>query len=122
MNGINGSSSSSAGIAGYYEYYIRPLGCFSQKEPVVKDVKDLLPFAVGMELMGGPRDGTLSVPRANRASRIGTRPEREGRGCQPARSGRTMGQGWGEKVSFGKVTPDWDQVLLSARHGAQVAL
>lgn len=110
VNGINGSSSSSGGIAGYYEYYIRPLGCFSQKEPVVKDIKDLLPFAIGMELMGGPEGWDAIGAQGTQSVQDRAKAEREDEAANPQGVDERWAKAWGEKVSFSKVTPEWDQV------------
>lgn len=37
----------------WWQYRIRPLGLFNSNEDVIKDIKDLLPYAVGDELLGG---------------------------------------------------------------------
>jgi hypothetical protein len=37
----------------YYDYHLRPLGFFSSVDEVLTDSKDMLPWLVGSELMGG---------------------------------------------------------------------
>jgi hypothetical protein len=37
----------------WWQYHIRPLGFFTSKEDVVKDLQDLLPYSLGDELLGG---------------------------------------------------------------------
>lgn len=40
-------------IAHYYEYHLRPLGFFSSVDEVQTDQKEMLPWLIGSELMGG---------------------------------------------------------------------
>lgn len=39
----------------YWEYHLRPLGLFDSKSDVVRDIKDLLPWNVGFDLLGGDK-------------------------------------------------------------------
>nr|XP_019011872.1 uncharacterized protein I206_02707 [Kwoniella pini CBS 10737]OCF50653.1 hypothetical protein I206_02707 [Kwoniella pini CBS 10737] len=49
------ASASESNIVHYYEYHIRPLGMFNAKDELIKDSKDILPWQVGNELLGGER-------------------------------------------------------------------
>jgi hypothetical protein len=55
----NGESSTAAPapmtsrIVHYYEYHLRPLGFFSSVDEVQMDQKEMLPWLIGSELMGG---------------------------------------------------------------------
>jgi hypothetical protein len=40
-------------IVHYYEYHLRPLGFFSSVDEILTDAKEMLPWLVGSELMGG---------------------------------------------------------------------
>jgi hypothetical protein len=50
----NGKSFINGGLLHHYwEYHLRPLGLFDKRHDIVRDIKDLLPWNVGFDLLGG---------------------------------------------------------------------
>ncbi|OCF33229.1 hypothetical protein I316_04970 [Kwoniella heveanensis BCC8398] len=104
-------------IIHYYEYHIRPLGMFSPHDEVVKDGKELLPWAVGNELLGG-EDGWDAIGNQAEALLIkGVKAEAEKNKNKPkeeleADLGKSWKTNWAKRIKFLDMPRQWESAVF----------
>ena len=88
----------------WYEYHLRPLGTFSQTDEVVKPSEDMLPWALGSELLGGGVGWKLLGDEGTRVVKEGAR--REAVNATAIEDG--WKRRWARRIRFSEMLGSWD--------------
>ncbi|WVF70849.1 hypothetical protein IAT40_005643 [Kwoniella sp. CBS 6097] len=104
-------------IIHYYEYHIRPLGMFSPHDEVVKDGKELLPWAVGNELLGGEGGWDAVGNQAEGVLINGVKAEAEKNKSKPkgeleADIGKSWKTNWAKRIKFLEMPRQWEHAVF----------
>ncbi|WRT65891.1 uncharacterized protein IL334_002842 [Kwoniella shivajii] len=104
-------------IVHYYEYHIRPLGMFSPQEEVIKDGKDILPWQVGNELLGGERGWDSIGNHAEKVLKEGVQKEAvKEKGKPKDEIEATLGRGWkghwAKRIKFVEMSREYEDAVF----------
>nr|XP_018264929.1 uncharacterized protein I303_03111 [Kwoniella dejecticola CBS 10117]OBR87087.1 hypothetical protein I303_03111 [Kwoniella dejecticola CBS 10117] len=112
--------SSQPDVIKYYEYHIRPLGMFSAQDEVIKDAKDVLPWQVGSELLGGEHGWDSIGHFAEKALKdgvkkdaLGEEEEREPEKLDvEALLNKTWRSRWAKRIKFVELSEQYEEIVF----------
>lgn len=112
----------------YYEYHLRALGFFDPAEEVRADVKDLLPWLVGSELLGGEAGWERLGAETHTLMKEGVTREAEADKALPAEERgilsvdtRWKRTSWAKRMSFSAMPKD-DWAFMCVRAGLAIKM
>lgn len=114
-------------IIKWWEYSLRPLGFFSSSDLMVKDTRDLLPYQVGKELVGGDEGWAALGHQAEQVMRREIDKEIEEEKAKPeAERGtetveRKWRRRWGDRILLQNVK-EWETAIVRFGFAIKVAM
>ncbi|ORY24660.1 hypothetical protein BCR39DRAFT_546010 [Naematelia encephala] len=100
----------------YHEYHVRPLGSFSFTNQVVRHPADLLPWALGNELLGGAKGWEVIGKECTRVITEGVKAELEEDKSKGVALPNTDDElksrweaKWARRIPFRELEEDWDK-------------
>lgn len=135
-NGANGDGKPSSSVqppntrlVHYYQYHLRALGFFDPRDELQADAKELLPWLVGSELMGG-EEGWGKLGEETHASieaEVTREAEADAKLPVGERGKMTVDQRWQKtswvnRIGFSAMPRDWDSVVVRAGLAIKMAL
>ena len=116
-------------IIHYYQYHLRALGSFDPKDEITADAKEILPWLVGSELMGGEEGWGKLGDETHTMIENEVRREAEAESKLPMdlRGSMTLEERWKEaywtnRVCFSEMPREWDSVVVRAGLAIKMAL
>lgn len=112
----------------YYQYHLRALGLFDPAEEILADVKDLLPWLVGSELLGGEAGWERLGEETHTLIEAGVSSEAEADKALPAEERgrlsvdtRWKRTSWAKRMSFSAMPKD-DWAFMCVRAGLAIKM